>query len=224
MDVIDELLKFKDLEYKTFQSKLIPNIDSNTMIGVRTPKLKDIARNLYKNNDYELFLNSLPHNYYEENIIHGLVISEIKNYDLCINYMDKFFPYVDNWAVCDQTNPKIFKKHKKEVLLKINEWIKSKEVYKIRFGVKTLMNYFLDDDFNKDYLKLPFIIKNDDYYVKMMIAWFYSTALAKKYDETIKIIESNELDIFIHNKTIQKAIESFRVTDEHKKYLRTLKR
>ena len=224
MNVIDELLKSKDLEYKTFQSKLISNIDSSTMIGVRTPKLKSIAKDLYKNNDYELFLNSLPHDYYEENIIHGLVISEIKDYDLCINYIDKFLPYIDNWAVCDQTNPKVFKKHKKEVMVKINEWIKSKEVYKIRFGVKTLMNYFLDDDFNKDYLKLPLIIKNDDYYVKMMIAWFYATALAKQYDETIKIIESNELDIFIHNKTIQKAIESFRVTDEHKKYLRTLKR
>ena len=224
MNVIDELLKSKDLEYKTFQSKLIPNIDSSTMIGVRTPKLKSIAKDLYKNNDYELFLNSLPHNYYEENIIHGLVISEIKDYDLCINYIDKFLPYIDNWAVCDQTNPKVFKKHKKEVMVKINEWIKSKEVYKIRFGVKTLMNYFLDDDFNKDYLKLPLIIKNDDYYVKMMIAWFYATALAKQYDETIKIIESNVLNIFIHNKTIQKAIESFRVTDEHKKYLRTLKR
>ena len=224
MNVIDELLKSKDLEYKTFQSKLIPNIDSSTMIGVRTPKLKSIAKDLYKYNDYELFLNSLPHNYYEENIIHGLVISEIKDYDLCINYIDKFLPYIDNWAVCDQTNPKVFKKHKKEILIKINEWIKSKEVYKIRFGVKTLMNYFLDDDFNKDYLKLPLIIKNDDYYVKMMIAWFYATALAKQYDETIKIIESNVLDIFIHNKTIQKAIESFRVTDEHKKYLRTLKR
>ena len=224
MNVIDELLKSKDLEYKTFQSKLIPNIDSSTMIGVRTPELKIIAKNLYKNNDYELFLNSLPHNYYEENIIHGLVISEIKDYDLCINYIDKFLPYIDNWAVCDQTNPKVFKKHKKEVMVKINEWIKSKEVYKIRFGVKTLMNYFLDDDFNKDYLKLPLIIKNDDYYVKMMIAWFYATALAKQYDETIKIIESNVLDIFIQNKTIQKAIESFRVTDENKKYLRTLKR
>ncbi len=224
MNVIDELLKSKDLEYKAFQSKLIPNIDSSTMIGVRTPELKIIAKNLYKNNDYELFLNSLPHNYYEENIIHGLVISEIKDYDLCINYIDKFLPYIDNWAVCDQTNPKVFKKHKKEVIIKINEWIKSKEVYKIRFGVKTLMNYFLDDDFNKDYLKLPLIIKNDDYYVKMMIAWFYATALAKQYDETIKIIESNVLDIFIHNKIIQKAIESFRVTDEHKKYLRTLKR
>jgi len=224
MNVIDELLKSKDLKYKIFQSKLIPNIDSSTMIGVRTPELKIIAKNLYKNNDYELFLNSLPHNYYEENIIHGLVISEIKDYDLCINYIDKFLPYIDNWAVCDQTNPKVFKKHKKEVMVKINEWIKSKEVYKIRFGVKTLMNYFLDDDFNKDYLKLPLIIKNDDYYVKMMIAWFYATALAKQYDETIKIIESNVLDIFIQNKTIQKAIESFRVTDEHKKYLRTLKR
>ena len=224
MNVIDELLKSKDLKYKTFQSKLIPNIDSSTMIGVRTPELKIIAKNLYKNNDYELFLNSLPHNYYEENIIHGLIISEIKDYDLCINYIDKFLPYIDNWAVCDQTIPKVFKKHKKEILIKINEWIKSKEVYKIRFGVKTLMNYFLDDDFNKDYLKLPLIIKNDDYYVKMMIAWFYATALAKQYDETIKIIESNVLDIFIQNKTIQKAIESFRVTDEHKKYLRTLKR
>lgn len=224
MNVIDELLKSKDLKYKTFQSKLIPNIDSNTIIGVRTPELKIIAKNLYKNNDCELFLNSLPHNYYEENIIHGLVISEIKDYDLCINYIDKFLPYIDNWAVCDQTNPKVFKKHKKEVMVKINEWIKSNEVYKIRFGVKTLMNYFLDDDFNKDYLKLPLIIKNDDYYIKMMIAWFYATALAKQYDETIKIIESNVLDIFIQNKTIQKAIESFRVTDEHKKYLRTLKR
>ena len=224
MNIIDELLKVNDLEYVSFQSKLIPNINPNTILGVKTPELKRIAKELYKNNDYEIFLNSLPHKYFEENIIHGLVLSEIKDYDLCINYLDKFLPYIDNWAVCDQTNPKIFKKHKEEVLIKINEWIKSNEIYKIRFGVKTLMSHFLDDDFNKDYLKLPLIIKNEDYYVKMMIAWYYATALAKQYDEAIKIIESNDLDIFIHNKTIQKAIESFRVTDEHKKYLRTLKR
>jgi 3-methyladenine DNA glycosylase AlkD len=224
MNIIDELLKINDLEYVSFQSKLIPNINPDTIIGVKTPELKRIAKELYKNNDYENFLNSLPHKYFEENIIHGLLISEFKDYNLCINYIDKFLPYIDNWAVCDQTNPKVFKKHKEEVLIKINEWINSNEIYKIRFGVKTLMSHFLDDDFNKDYLKLPLIIKNDDYYVKMMIAWYYATALAKQYDEAIKIIESNELDIFIHNKTIQKAIESFRVTDEHKKYLRTLKR
>lgn len=224
MNIIDELLKINDLEYVSFQSKLIPNINPDTILGVKTPELKRIAKELYKNNDYEIFLNSLPHKYFEENIIHGLVISELKDYDLCINYIDKFLPYIDNWAVCDQTNPKVFKKHKEEVLIKINEWIKSNEIYKIRFGVKTLMSHFLDDDFNKDYLKLPLTINNDDYYVKMMIAWYYATALAKQYDEAIKIIESNVLDIFIHNKTIQKAIESFRVTDEHKKYLRTLKR
>ena len=224
MNIIEELLKINDLEYVSFQSKLIPNINPDTIIGVKTPELKRIAKELYKNNDYENFLNSLPHKYFEENIIHGLLISEFKDYNLCINYIDKFLPYIDNWAVCDQTNPKIFKKHKEEVIIKIKEWINSNEIYKIRFGVKTLMSHFLDDDFNKDYLKLPLIIKNDDYYVKMMIAWYYATALAKQYDEAIKIIESNELDIFIHNKTIQKAIESFRVTDDHKKYLRTLKR
>ncbi len=224
MDILNDLLNLKDDKYNEFNSSLINNLDKSKFIGVRTPMIKELAKKYIKDPNIDDFLNDLPHKYHEENMLHGLIISEIKDYDEALIKLNQFLPYIDNWAVCDQTNPKVFKKHKEEVLIKINEWINSNEIYKIRFGVKTLMSHFLDDDFNKDYLKLPLIIKNDDYYVKMMIAWYYATALAKQYDEAIKIIESNVLDIFIHNKTIQKAIESFRVTDEHKKYLRTLKR
>jgi 3-methyladenine DNA glycosylase AlkD len=223
MSKIEErLFQLQDKDYQEFQSKLLPTIDKNKMIGVRTPDLRKYAKELIKS-DYSSFLNKLPHKYFDENQLHAFIISEIKDYNECINYIDKFLPYVDNWATCDQLSPKIFKKNKALLLDKIKEWIKSKDTYTIRFGIGMLMQYYLDEDFNEEYLEWIISIKSNEYYVNMMIAWFFATALAKQYATTIKIIENKKLDIWIHNKTIQKAIESNRITTEQKEYLKGLK-
>ncbi len=218
----EELFKLQDKKYQELQYKTIPNIEN--IIGVRTPELRKLAKELVKENNYKSFLEELPHKYFDENQLHGFIISEIKNYDECINYTNKFLPYIDNWATCDQMSPKVFKKNKDKLLKEIKVWIKSKDTYTIRFGIGMLMKYFLDEDFNKTYLELVSKIKSKEYYVNMMIAWFFATALAKQYDNTITYIETNKLDIWVHNKTIQKAIESYRITNEQKEYLRSLKR
>ena len=193
------------------------------MIGVRTKELRKYAKRLIKE-DYKSFLDELPHNYFDENQLHAFIISEIKDYNECINYIDKFLPYVDNWATCDQLSPKIFKKNKDLLLDKIKEWIKSKDTYTIRFGIRMLMQYYLDDNFKDKYLEWIISIKSNEYYVNMMIAWFFATALAKQYDSVIKVIEEKKLDVWIHNKTIQKAVESYRITNDQKEYLKKLKR
>ena len=224
MDKIKEkLFKLQDKKYQEMQYKIIPNIDNSTIIGVRTPELRSFAKELIKQ-DYKTFLNELPHKYFDENQLHAFIISEIKDYDECISYINKFLPYVDNWATCDQLSPKVFKKNTDKLLDEIKIWIKSKETYTIRFGIGCLMQYYLDDNFKEEYLNLVSKIKSTEYYVNMMIAWYFATALAKQYDSTIKIIESNKLDLWVHNKTIQKAIESYRITDKQKEYLRSLKR
>lgn len=218
-----KLFEMQDKDYQEFQSKLLPTIDSKKMIGVRTPELRKYAKRLIKE-DYKSFLDELPHNYFDENQLHAFIISEIKDYNECINYIDKFLPYVDNWATCDQLSPKIFKKNKDLLLDKIKEWIKSKDTYTIRFGIGMLMQYYLDDNFKDKYLEWIISIKSNEYYVNMMIAWFFATALAKQYDSVIKVIEEKKLDVWIHNKTIQKAVESYRITNEQKEYLKKLKR
>ena len=223
MTIYDRLLKVQDKKYKEFQAKLVPNIDSNTIIGIRTPDMRNIAKELFQSGNYESFLNDLPHKYYEENLIHFFVVSLIKDFDICIKEVEKFLPYVDCWPVSDQASPKCFKKNHDKLLPYIKKWIKSKHVYTARFGMRILMNEFLDKDFKEEYLELVSSKKGEDYYLKMMIAWYFATALAKQYDETIPYFENHVLDDWIHNKAIQKAIESFRVTDEHKEYLRTLK-
>ena len=218
-----KLFEMQDKKYQEFQSKLLPTIDSKKMIGVRTKELRKYAKRLIKE-DYKSFLDELPHNYFDENQLHAFIISEIKDYNECINYIDKFLPYVDNWATCDQLSPKIFKKNKDLLLDKIKEWIKSKDTYTIRFGIRMLMQYYLDDNFKDKYLEWIISIKSNEYYVNMMIAWFFATALAKQYDSVIKVIEEKKLDVWIHNKTIQKAVESYRITNEQKEYLKKLKR
>ncbi len=220
----EELFKLQDKKYRFFQSKLIPNIDINSLIGVRSPELRNLAKRMVKENNYSSFLNDLPHKYFDENQLHAFIISEIKNYDECINYINKFLPFVDNWATCDQMSPKVFKKHKDDLIKYIKKWIKSKKTYTIRFGIGMLMQYYLDNEFKIEYLDLVCNVKSEEYYVNMMKAWFFATSLAKKYDETIKIIENNILDIWTHNKTIQKSIESYRITAEEKEYLKGLKR
>lgn len=222
-DVEDKLFSLQDLKYKEFHAKLIPNVDKNKIIGVRNPDSKKVARKLIKENNIFEFVTNLPHRYYEENNVHAYIINEVKDYDKVIEMLNVFLPYVDNWATCDIIKPKIFKKNQDKLLSEVEKWINDKNTYVIRFGIGVLMNYYLDDFFKKKYLKIPLKIKSDEYYVNMMIAWFYATALAKKYDETIKIIENKRLDKWVHNKTIQKAIESRRISDEKKEYLKSLK-
>ena len=221
--IINDLMKLQDKKYRDFQSKLIPNIDVESVIGVRTPDLRSYAKKLVKENNYSSFLEELPHKYFDENQLHAFIISEIKDYDECIKYLNKFLPYVDNWATCDQMSPKILKKHKEDLLTQIKIWIKSKETYKVRFGIGMLMQYYLDDDFKLEYLNLVSSIKSNEYYVNMMIAWYFATALTKQYEQAIKYIENQKLDTWTHNKIVQKAIESYRITSEKKEYLRSLK-
>ncbi len=223
-NIKDKLFELQDKKYRDFQIKLIPNISSNNIIGVRTPELRSYARELVKSNNYKMFLENLPHKYFDENQLHAFIISQIKDYDECIKYINKFLPYVDNWATCDQMSPKIFKKHSDKLLIQIKKWIKSKETYTIRFGIGMLMQYYLDDNFKVEYLEMVASIKSKEYYVNMMIAWYFATALAKQYDLTISFIENQKLDIWTHNKAIQKAIESYRIADEKKDYLKSLKR
>lgn len=218
-----DLFKLQDIEYRDFQVKLIPGYSTDCMIGVRTPELRKYSKKMIKENNYISFLDELPHKYFDENQLHGFIISEIKDYDTCINYLNKFLPYIDNWATCDQTSPKVFKKHHKELLNHIKIWIKSKKTYTIRFGIGMLMQHFLDEDFKEEYLELVSSIRSNEYYVNMMIAWYFATALAKQYEKTIPYIENKKLDVWTHNKAIQKAIESYRITQEQKDYLRGLK-
>lgn len=224
MNFTEKLFEFKDEEYGDFQAKLTPGIPRELFIGVRVPEVRKLAKTLVKEPETDDFLNSLPHKYYDENMLHGLLVSEIRDFDECVKEVDKFLPYVDNWAVCDIMSPKVFKKNKTALLKKIKEWSASKETYTCRFGMEMLMSYFLDEDFKAEYLNIPASVHSDEYYVNMMIAWFFATALAKQWDETVKYIEDNRLDTWVHNKTIQKARESRRVTDEQKDYLKTLKR
>ena len=221
--LIDELYKLQDKEYQSLQVKIIPSVSSDSIIGVRTPELRKLAKKLVKDNKYQDFLEKLPHKFFDENQLHAFIISEIKDYEECIIELNKFLPYVDNWATCDQMSPKVFKKHKKELLIEIKKWLITKETYTIRFGIGMLMQHYLDDDFKKEYLKIVSKIKSKEYYVNMMIAWFFATSLAKQYEETIPYIENKRLDSWTHNKTIQKAIESYRITEEKKEYLKSLK-
>lgn len=222
MNIVNKLFENKDDTYAEFQSKLTPGIDRKLFIGVRVPILRNIAKEYFKSGEYQSFLDDIPHKYYDENMLHVLLISQIKDYDVCIKEIEKFLPYIDNWAVCDILSPKIFKKHTEELLFKIKKWVKSNQTYTIRFGIEMLQSFYLDDEFKKEYLIIP-NIKSSEYYVNMMIAWFYATALTKKWDDTIKIIETQKLEKWVHNKTIQKACESYRLTPKQKDYLKTLK-
>lgn len=223
-EIQKELFKNQDEKYRDFQSKLLPSVNSQSVIGVRTPILRTFAKKLYKETDYFDFLNDLPHKYFDENQLHAFLISEIKDYEVCVEELNKFLPFVDNWATCDQMSPKIFKNHKKELSEQINVWISSEKTYTLRFAVGMLMQHFSDTDFDLKYPRMISAIQSDEYYVKMMIAWYFATALAKQYDSIIPFLENQVLDKWTHNKTIQKCSESYRITDEQKKYLCTLKR
>ena len=218
-----QLFDLQDLKYRDFNASLIPTVDKKTVIGVRTPQLRKLAKELSKDPDIEFFLRTLPHKYYEEYNLHGLIIESMKDYDKCIAEMNKFLPYIDNWATCDIISPKIFKKHLPELLDEIKVWMGSDHTYTIRFGIEMLMSFYLDDQFKPEYPETVAGIKSQEYYVNMMIAWYFATALAKQYDAVIPFIEGKRLDKWTHNKAIQKSVESYRITPEQKAYLKTLK-
>ena len=223
-DIYKELVSLQDKGYRDMQITIIPTVDADSIIGVRTPALRTLAKELSKREDIGQFLDSLPHKYFEENQLHAFILSGMKDAARAFELIDKFLPYVDNWATCDQMSPKVFKKHKDLLLEYTDKWIGSDHPYVKRFGIGMLMEHFLDEDFKTSYLTKVSKIRSDEYYVNMMIAWYFATALAKQYDATLPYIEKNKLDIWTHNKSIQKAVESYRITPEQKEYLKTLKR
>lgn len=223
MTVYDKLLEAKDESYRVFQVKLVPNIPADTIIGVRTPDTRRIAKEMFTGNSRDSFLSELPHKYYEENIVHFFMIAMIKDFDQCVQAVELFLPYIDCWPVSDQATPVSFRKNHEKLLPYIKKWIASPHVYTARFGIRMLMNEYLGDDFREEYLALAASNKGEDYYLRMMVAWYFATALAKKYDETIVYIEQHRLDDWVHKKAIQKALESCRVSEENKQYLRSLR-
>lgn len=219
----DRLLELQDLKFKEFHSKLIPTVPAETVIGIKVPPLRQLARKVSKEDGCETFLSSLPHDYYEENMLHGLIIAQMKDYSGCIREIDRFLPYVDNWAVCDSMRPKVLAKNKEDLLKQIKRWVSSKEEYTCRFGIEALMQFFLDEDFREEYLEIPAGVQSEQYYVQMMTAWFFATALSKQWDAAFPYIENKKLAPWIHNKSIQKACESYMITPEQKAVLRKLK-
>lgn len=222
--ITDSLMELKDEEYAGFHRKLIPNIPPEKVIGVRTPALRKLAKQISRESFCRDFLEELPHFYYDENQLHGFIVSDIKDFDECIEKLEAFLPYIDNWATCDQTSPKIFKKRKEDLMPYIYKWLESNHTYTIRFGIGMLMQHFLDEEFSTEYLDMVSGIQSEEYYVNMEIAWYMATALAKQWDATIPYIEQRKMDVWVHNKTIQKARESYRITKEQKEYLKGLKR
>ena len=231
-DMQKRLREMQDVKYADFQMALIPGKERERAIGVRTPQLRAYAKDLcraYKKGDeavrHELdaFIGTLPHKYFDEMQLHAFIISEIKDFDTCMSEVERFLPHIDNWATCDQLSPKVFKRHKQDLLLHIDRWLESDHTYTVRFGIGMLMQHFLDEDFDISYMDRVADIRSDEYYINMMIAWYFATALAKQYEPALAVLTEQRLDRWTHNKAIQKAIESRRITDEQKEYLRTLK-
>ncbi len=220
----DKLFDLQDLRYKEFHQKLIPTTDPDTVIGVRVPMLRKLSKELYGTECATCFLNTLPHRYYEENNLHAFLIGQIKDFDTCIKEVDRFLPFVDNWATCDSLRPACFGKSPERLLPYIEKWLLSTHAYTVRFSIEMLMVHFLDKSFDQKYLHNVSRVTSDDYYVNMMIAWYFATALAKQYEKALPFITENRLSVWVHNKTIQKATESYRITNEQKNYLKTLKR
>ena len=222
--IIQDLFSMQDQAYKVFHEKLIPTMDPDTVIGVRTPELRKYARSLRSTETARQFLTELPHKYYEENNLHGFLIEQIRDFDTCIAALDGFLPFVDNWATCDMLRPKCFVKNRQALLPHIERWLSSREVYTVRYGIGMLLTHFLDDEFQEDQLARVAQIESREYYINMMIAWYFATALAKQYDAAIVYLEQGRLPLWVHNKTIQKACESYRITPEQKTFLRSLRK
>lgn len=222
-EIREELFRLQDPDYRDFQSRLIPTMSTDRMIGVRTPELRKFAKELGKRPDKDEFLENLPHRYYDEDQLHAFLLSEMKDYGECLAAVERFLPFVNNWATCDQMSPRVFRKHRTELLKPIRDWLVSEQPYTVRFGVGMLMEHYLDGDFDLAYPEMVARLRSDEYYVNMMIAWYFATALAKQYDAVLPFLEEQRLDDWTHNKAIQKAIESRRITPEQKAYLRGLK-
>ena len=222
-EIVAELFRLQDQDYALMQAKIIPTLSQDRIIGVRTPALRDFAKSLNKDQDIGEFLSYLPHQYFDEDQLHAFVISLEKDFDQCMAEVDAFLPFIDNWATCDQLSPKAFKKEPEKLLPYIQIWIKSDKTYTIRFAIGLLMQHFLDDHFDLKYADEVAGIRSEEYYVRMMIAWYFATALAKQYELVLPYLEDKRLDDWVHNKAIRKSIESYRITDEQKAYLRTLK-
>lgn len=218
--ILKDLFYMADEKYKDFSASLMPTIEKERVIGVRVPVLRKYAKSL---SDYENFLAQLPHTYFEENNLHSYLLEREKDFDKCIKLLNDFLPYVDNWATCDGMKPKVLKTQPEKLIFHIKRWILSKDVYTVRYGINLLMSYYLDDGFDVSYPELVVSVKSDEYYINMMRAWYFATALAKKYDDVLPYFENNKLDTWTHNKAIQKATESFRISDAQKKYLKSLK-
>lgn len=217
------LFSMQDLKYRDFQAALIPNISRETIIGVRTPILRSFAKKFAKTDAAEDFLSDLPHTYFEENNLHGFIIETMKDYERVTAELDAFLPYVDNWATCDLMSPKVLKAHTDILIDEINRWIASGDTYTVRFAIGALMSYYLDENFYPEVLSIVASVKSEEYYINMMKAWFFATALAKQYDYILPYLTEKRLDNWVHNKTIQKAVESNRITKEQKEYLKTLR-
>lgn len=222
-EIRDILFENQDEKYKAFHSRLIPNVPPEKIIGVRTPVVRKLAKEYSKSTEIGQFLNDLPHKYYDENNLHGFIIADFKDYDSTIKHVNALLPYIDNWATCDLLSPKAFRKNRDRLKSDIEIWLSSDEVYTKRFAIEMIMSHFLDEDFDESYLPRIAEIRSDEYYIKMMQAWFFATALAKQWDCAVKIIEERRLDEWTHRKAIQKSVESFRITKEQKEYLKSLK-
>ncbi|MBE6871388.1 MAG: DNA alkylation repair protein [Ruminococcaceae bacterium] len=222
MDLTDQLFSLQDTSYRDFHSRLMPTVDKSRIIGVRTPALRNFAKSLTKEQAF-LFMSALPHYYYEENNLHAFLIERITDFDECITELDRFLPYVDNWATCDMMRPKIFKKHTDGLLPHIKLWLESEHIYTVRFAIEMLMVFYSDEKFHPVFSDMVSSVRSDEYYVKMMVAWYFATLLSKHYIAVLPYIEQARLDKWTHNKAIQKAVESYRITSEQKAFLKTLK-
>lgn len=223
-EITRRLLEMQDLKYRDFHARLIPDTNKEKIIGVRAPQIKALAKEMLKNGKWEPFMKELPHRYQEENVLHGYLIGNMKaDIGTILEYLEEFLPYVENWAVCDTISPKIFKKYPDIVYEKVKIWLNVEHTYTVRFALVTMLGYFLDEKFRPEMLGLAAQIHREEYYINMAIAWYFSYALIKQYETALPLIESRTLDAWIQNKSIQKAIESYRISDERKAYLRTLK-
>ncbi len=223
-EIQKKLFDLQDEKYRAFQMPIIPNLPQECFIGVRTPQLRALAKDLYGSEEAGDFLAKLPHQYFDENQLHAFIISREKDFDSCMKQLETFLPYIDNWATCDQLSPTVFRKHKQELLPYIDEWLDSDQIYTVRFAIGTLMKHYLDADFDPAYMDKVAAIRSEEYYLNMMIAWYFATALAKQYDSALKVLMDGKLEDWTHNKAIQKARESRRISPEIKEYLKSLKR
>ena len=222
-EIQQRLFALQDAGYRDFHAALMPTVDKALVIGVRMPALRALAKELKGTELAADFMAALPHKYYEENNLHAALIGHIRDFQSCLTALERFLPYVDNWATCDMMNPRALAKDKAALLERIRLWLQSGHTYTVRFGMEMLMNHFLEEDFREEYLALVASVRSEEYYVRMMQAWYFATALAKQYEAAVTYLEQRRLGAWVHNKTIQKARESFRVSQEQKEYLKSLK-